>query len=80
MTPQVILKNDRPRLSSAESGHIPARMNERDFREEKAQVLAISTRLSQRSLRKALHFDYLSAQRTHVVIFFTAFAPRDGFK
>jgi hypothetical protein len=39
MTPQVILKNDRPRLSSAESGHIPASMNERDFCEEKAEVL-----------------------------------------
>jgi hypothetical protein len=83
MTPHVILKNGRPRLSSAESGHIPARINERDFREEKAEVIChkyqillevtesialhcdlpgLCRELAQ-SLRKALHFDYLSAQQ-----------------
>jgi hypothetical protein len=39
MTPQVMVKNQRSSLSSAESGHIPAAMSERDFREEKAEVL-----------------------------------------
>jgi formate hydrogenlyase transcriptional activator len=39
MTPQVIVKDERSRLSNAESRHILSPMNERDFRDEKAEIL-----------------------------------------
>jgi len=39
MTPQVIVKDERSSLSNAESRHILSPMNERDFRDEKTEIL-----------------------------------------